>query len=118
MGDLMIYRLYTQTNQTRTFTEKCSGSKIPYRTTKIMRELYPDGDFVIIGEVKNFSEAIANQDVLVTSDGKALPILPRGSFIKPFEWIAGYIAVGENTYVAVIKSVFPAFFRRRKRKLF
>lgn len=69
----MLYRLYPQTNQTRIFTEKNSRSKIPYCTAKRMRELYPGGSFVIIGEIGSFSEAHADQDVLLISAGKALP---------------------------------------------
>ena len=76
-----------------------------------MREMYPGGGFVIIGEIGNFAEACAGQDVLIISAGKAVPILPRGSLIKPFEWIAGYIAVGEKIYVAVVRSLIPTFLR-------
>jgi hypothetical protein len=112
----MIYRPYLQTNQTRIFTEKYSGSKLPYYTAKKMRELYPDGDFVIIGEIGSFAMALEDQDVLVTSTGKAVPLFPRGSLIKPFEWIAGYIAVEKNTYVAAVRSLFPTFLHHRKRR--
>lgn len=112
----MLYRLYPQTNHSRIFTEKNSRSKIPYCTAKKMRELYPDGGFVIIGEIGNFAEVLPGQDALLTYTGKVVPIFPRGSLIKPFEWIAGYIAVGENTYVAAVRSVLPPFLHRRKRR--
>lgn len=107
----MLYQLYPQAGQTRIFTEKYSRSKIPYRTAKEMRELYPGGGFVIIGEIGIFAEVLADQNMLLTSVGKAVPIFPRGSLIKPFEWIAGYIAVGENTYVAAVRSIFPSCIR-------
>lgn len=81
---------------------------------KKMREQYPGGDFVIIGEIGNFAETLGCPDMLLTSTGKAVPIFPRGSLIKPFEWVAGYIAVGENTYVAAVRSIFPSFLRRWK----
>lgn len=81
-----------------------------------MRELYPGGDFVIIGEIGNFKEVFGGQDVLMISAGKAIPIFPRGSLMKPLEWIAGYVAVGENTYVAAVRSIIPTFLRRRKRR--
>jgi len=80
----------------------------------MLYRLYPDGSFVIIGEIGNFAKAYADQDVLLINAGKALPIFPRGSLIKPLEWIVGYIAVGENTYVAAVRSLFPSFLRRRK----
>jgi len=41
----------------------------------------------------------------VTGTGKSIPIFPLGSIKKPFEWVDGYAAVGENTYVAVVKSL-------------
>ncbi|AFM42305.1 hypothetical protein Desaci_3412 [Desulfosporosinus acidiphilus SJ4] len=110
----MHYQLYPQTNQTRIFTEKNSRSKIPYCTARKMRELYPDEDFVIIGEIGNFAEVFGGQDVLLTGSGKAIPIFPRGSLMKPLEWIAGYVAVGENTYVAAVRSIIPTFLRCRK----
>jgi len=77
-----------------------------------MKEIYPDKNFVIIGEIGIFADTFKFQDVLLTDDGKFVPIFPRGSLTKPFEWIAGYAAVGENTYVAVVKSIFPPFLRR------
>jgi len=74
-----------------------------------MKEMYPDEDFVVIGEIGICAESFNSQDMLLTDYGKLVPIFPRGSLTKPFEWIAGYIAVGENTYVAVVKSIFPPF---------
>lgn len=82
----MLYRLYPQTNETRIFKEKNSRSKIPYCTAKKMRELYPG---------TNYAEALGCPDMLLISTGKAVPIFP-GEVIKPFEWIAGYIAVGKT----------------------
>lgn len=112
----MFYRLYPQTKKTQVFTEKHSQSKLPYHSAKKMRELYPEGGFVIIGEIGNFANTFADQDVLLTDFEKKVPIFPRGSRIKPLEWVAGYIAVGENTYVAAVRSLFPSFLYLRKRK--
>lgn len=109
----MLYRLYPQIKQTRFFTEKYSRCQIPYRTAKEIRALYPDESFVIIGEIGIFAQTHAEEDMLLTESGKAIPIFPRGSVKKPFEWIAGYIAVGENTYTAAVRSILPAFLRRR-----
>jgi len=77
-----------------------------------MKEIYPDRNFVIIGEIGIYADTFNFQDAILTDDGKLIPIFPRGSLRKPFEWIAGYIAVGENTYAAVVKSIFPPFLRR------
>lgn len=110
----MVYYLYPQTNQTRLFTEKWSKSKIPYLNAKQMREMYPGSDFVIIGEVRNFTHPIGSYDVLRTNTGKEVPIFPRGSYKKPFEWIAGYAQVGENKYIAVVRSIIPYCLKWRR----
>jgi len=82
---------------------------------KKMKELYPNKNFIIIGEIGSMIKIFNSQDTLLTDDGKAIPISPRGSLKRPFEWIAGFIAVGENTYIAAVKSIFPAFASYLKR---
>lgn len=107
----MIYHICPHTNQTKFFLEKYSQSRIPYYTARQMRELYPRWGFVIIGEIGNFAKPFEAHDMLLESAGKAIPIFPRGSMVRPFEWVAGYIAVGENTYISAIKSIFPKCLR-------
>jgi phospholipase/carboxylesterase len=82
-----------------------------------MRAMYPGGGFVVIGEIGNFAQIHEDHDVLLTDDEKEIPIFPRGSLIKYFEWISGYIAVEKNAYAAAVKSIFPAFLRSRKQRL-
>lgn len=105
----MIYKIYPQAGGARLFVEPRSRSSFPYCTAKEMRTRYPDGNFVIIGEIGGIAQPSADGDWLLAGDGRALPILPRGSLKKPFEWIAGYIAVGKHTYIAVIRSLIPTF---------
>lgn len=112
----MFYRLYPQTNDARLFTEPRSQSGLSYRTVKEMRALYPNGNFVIIGEIGSFARPPTDGDKLLTEDGQLFPILPRGSLKRPFEWIVGYIAVEENTLVAAVKCLFPSAFRHQKRR--
>ena len=107
----MLYCVYPQTGLTKLYTEPHSGSKLPYRTVKEMREIYPHHDFTVIGEIGGFARPPNNRDRLLTKDGKVLPILPRGSLKRPFEWVAGYVAVGKSTYLAAIRGVIPAFSR-------
>ena len=106
----MTYRFYSQSNDSLQKTGRHSRSKIAYYSKQKMNELYRDGGFVVIGEIGNFAKKYAGQDVLVTDTGKRIPIFPRGSLKRPFEWCAGYVAVGENTYVAVVKSIISRFF--------
>lgn len=82
-----------------------SHCPIAYYSKQKMNELYPNGGYEVIGEIGNFAKKYAEQDVIVTDTGKSIPIFPRGSLKKPFEWVSGYAAVEENTYVAVVKSL-------------
>jgi phospholipase/carboxylesterase len=79
-----------------------------------MIELYSDKGYEVIGEIGNYAKLYSGLDEILTDTGERIPIFPRGSFLKPFEWVAGYAAVEENTYVAVIKSVIPRLFTIRK----
>ncbi|HEX3039047.1 MAG TPA: hypothetical protein VHP54_01965 [Caproiciproducens sp.] len=108
---MMLYRIYSQAGGTRIFTEPRSRSRLPYCTAKEMRTRYPDGNFIIIGEIGGFVRPSTEGDRLLTGEEKTLPILPRGSLKKPFEWITGYIAVGEHTYIAAIGNLISAFLR-------
>jgi len=101
----MLYRIVPQTNALKLYREPHSGSKLPYRTIKEMRKLYPDGNFVIIGEIGGIARPPTDGDHLLIGGGKSIPILPRGSLRKPFEWVAGYVAVDGNTYLAAIRSL-------------
>ena len=76
-----------------------------------MKEIYPDGGYEVIGEIGNFAEKYTKQDIIITDTGRTIPIFPRGSLKKPFEWITGYAAVGENTYVSVVKSIIPRWMK-------
>lgn len=91
-------------------TERYSRSSVPYYTKKQMNEMHPNGNYEVIGEIGNFAKKYDGQDVILNENGTSIIIFPRGSLKKPFEWVAGYAALEENTYVAVIKSVIPSFF--------
>lgn len=98
----MHYRIFAKTVTLRLYTEVRSQSKIPYITIRQMKKQYPGRGFVIIGEIGSLARAPADGDWLYLEDGKAIPIHPRGSLKRPFEWVAGYAAVDEGSYVAVI----------------
>lgn len=74
-----------------------------------MNELHPNGNYEVIGEIGNFAKKYDGQDVILNENGTSINIFPRGSLKRPFEWVAGYAALEEKTYVAVIKSVIPRF---------
>ncbi|MDD3350125.1 MAG: hypothetical protein PHC40_04620 [Eubacteriales bacterium] len=69
--------------------------------------MYEKSDYDVIGEIGNSAREYNNQDVILSNEGKLIPIFPRGSIVRPFEWIVGYAAISKNTYVAVVKSLIP-----------
>ncbi len=105
----MLYRLDPQANSAKLYTEPRSGSRLLYRTVKEMRKRYPDGDFAIVGEIGGFARPPNDGDELLTDDGGQIPVSPRGSRIRPFERVAGYVAVGKNTYLAALSSPWKIF---------
>lgn len=103
----MTYWFYPNGNNTMHMMERHSRRRIAYYSKQKMDELYPNCSYEVIGEIGNFAKKYSGQDVIVVDTGKCIPIFPRGSLMKPFEWVVGYAAVGENTYVAVVKSIIP-----------
>lgn len=107
----MYHQISVKTESLRFYTEVRSQSKIPYITTGQMKKRYPDEGFVIIGEIGSLARAPTDGDRLYLEDGKTIPIYPRGSLKRPFEWVAGYAAVDESSYVAVIGGFFQLFMK-------
>jgi len=110
----MTFQFYPKRNDALYTTERYSKSRITYYSKYKMDVLYPDGGYEIIGEIGNFAKRNPKLDEILTDAGKYIHIFPRGSLKKPFEWVAGYAAVGENTYVEVIKSIIPRFINMNK----
>ena len=107
---MMDYNVHPQNEELKLFREPHSRYKVPYRTIKEMQKLYPDGDFTIIGEIGGIERPPKVGDRLLISNCKFIPILPRGSFRKPFEWVCGYVAVDKNIYLATIRSPITIFY--------
>lgn len=98
----MKYQVFTMAGTVRVYTEVRSQCKIPYIPAGQMKKRYPDKDFVIIGEIGSLARAPTDGDWLCLKDGKTIPIHPRGSLKRPLEWVTGYTAVDESSYVALI----------------
>lgn len=106
----MTFEFCLKRYDTHYTTEQHTNSMIMYYSKHKMEELYPNGSYEVIGEIGNFTKRYSEQDEILTDANKRIPIFPRGSSKKPYEWVVGYAAVEENTYVAVIKSVIPYLF--------
>ena len=103
----MTFQFFQIRYDTQFTLEGHSNTIIIYYTKRKMNELYPNRDYEVIGEIGNCSKIYPNQDEILTEEGKHIPVYPRGSINRPFEWIIGYAAVGEKTYVAVVKGIIP-----------
>ena len=103
----LVYRFYGLGGNMRPMTERHSRSLIRYTPKKMMKEMYPNGGYEIIGEINNGLTKYTEQDSIMTEEGKQIPIFPRGSSVYPIEWPVGYARIGESSYVTVIKSMIP-----------
>lgn len=112
----MIFQFCLKRYDTNYTAKRHSNSIITYYSVHKMEELYPDGGYEVIGEIGNYANRYPNMDEILTDTGKSILIFPRGSLKKPFEWVAGYAAISENTYVAVVKSMIPQLFYNKKTK--
>ena len=108
----MLYRPDPNVGTTKCYIEPRSRCRLPYFTPREMRELYPDGNFMIVGEIGGLARPPDDGDVLMADGARRIPILPRGSIKKLFEWVVGYIPVSQSTYLAAVGSMLPAFLRR------
>lgn len=90
--------------------EPNSTTIITYYSKSKMKKLYSKNEYEVIGEIGNFTKKYPKQDEILAETGKRIPVFPRGSLKCPFEWVTGYAAVGEDTYVAVVKSIIPYLF--------
>lgn len=110
----MLYRIVPESGQTRLFTEPCSRCILRYSSKKEMSERYGDKNFNIIGEIGGFARPPDKGDFLLADSGRKIPIHPRGSLIRPFEWVTGYVAVEKGSYLAVVRSLLVRLTRCRK----
>jgi len=108
----MIYRINLQMDSPKFYREPQSGNNIPYQTVKEIWKLYPDNNFTVIGEIGGFARNSDSMDFLDIGGGKTIPILPRGSMKVPIEWVAGYVEVDTNSYIAAIRSLISFFWQR------
>ena len=107
----MIYRIKAQMDSPKFYREPHSGNNIPYQTVKEIRKLYPDNNFTVIGEIGGFAQYSDSMDLLDIGDVKTIQILTRGSMKVSIEWVAGYVEVDTNSYIAAIRSIISFFWQ-------
>lgn len=108
----MLYQTDRTTRAAGRYREPYSRSVLTCRTGRELRALYPGGGYQIVGEIGVLAPRSADGDSLLAASGTVIPICPRGSLMKPIEWVAGYIPLGGNAYAAAVASIFPAALRR------
>lgn len=112
----MTYQLHPAAKMSTLYKEPATKRQLPCCSAKDMRSLHPEGNYHILGEIGGRGQA-ANGELLLLPDGRTLPIGARGGIKRPFDWIIGYIPVGEDTYIAAIRSILPPCFHALQRRL-
>jgi hypothetical protein len=99
----MNYKIINQSNYSGKTVDKKSGSTITFYTKKQMKVIYPNQNYMVVGEIgeKNFEKG----DGVYNTDGKLLPVQPLKAHDAVTEAVAGYAMVDENKFVAVVKNV-------------
>ncbi len=81
------------------YKRKKTGLEVSYCKKKEMKDLYPAGGFSVVGQVGRGRDEIGELHTLNASEKiYAVSSMPHSK-------IKGYIKVGENEYLAVVKSV-------------
>lgn len=81
---------------------KIYGEEIECYSPKKMKELYPNKDYKVVGEVRaqNKKEAIERIGI----GDKARKVAEPDAFNKILNKVVGYVAVGQDEYVALLQS--------------
>lgn len=108
----MLYRPDPNIRTKKCYIEPRTRCRLPCFTPREMGERYTEGNFTIIGEIGGLARSPDNGDTLMADGEKQIPILPRGSIKRPYEWVAGYVPVSRHTYLAAVGGVLPAFLWR------
>ena len=106
-------------------TVKLDGIEIPCYTKKELEDVYPDGNWTVLGETKKknkkviyaklyLSDAIRSSELKLDKEGNEIPfdVCYSGLHNKILYKHAGYVPVnnGDSTYVALLKLRFASIF--------
>ena len=87
---------------------KLGGEPIFIYSVKKMKELYPDGNFTLVGESSGKKAKKDEERIGTLIVGKnAIDVHPEGRHGKFLNKVDGYLCVGDNKYVAIHKSRIP-----------
>lgn len=81
---------------------KIYGEELECYSPKKMKELYPNKDYKVVGEVRSQNKKEAVERIMIGS--KARKVAEPGAFNKILNRTAGYVAVGQDEYVALLES--------------
>lgn len=99
------YRADSTMGTARRYVGPCTRSRFPCRTERELETLCPNGDLLIVGKIGGSRTLFADGDMLLMSEGAAIPIRPWGSLVRSFEWVAGYVPMKEKAYAATVESL-------------
>ena len=81
---------------------KLYGEEIECYSPKKMKELYPNKDYKVVGEVRSQNKKEAVERISIGS--KARKVAAPDTFNKITNKVVGYVAVGQDEYVALLES--------------
>lgn len=81
---------------------KIYGEEIECYSPKKMKELYPDKDYKVVGEVRSQNKKEAVERIMIGS--KSRKVAEPDTFNKITNKVVGYVAVGQDEYVALLES--------------
>lgn len=81
---------------------KIYGEEIECYSPRKMKELYPEKDYKVVGEVRSQNKKEAVERIMIGS--KARKVAEPGAFNKITNKVVGYVAVGQDEFVALLQS--------------
>ncbi len=77
---------------------------IRYYTKKQIRNLYPNKNYKVVGEIGNTSGSKINS--AYTTEDKVTDVFCKGSYNRILDQSVGFAEIEDNIYLAIVKNVF------------
>jgi len=102
-GEKMDFEVRNKPNYSGKITTKKYHTHIKFHTEKQMREIYPNKNYRLVGEIGNKTGVQCG--TATNLDIQPLPVYKEKTHNRFTENVIGYTAVDDHTYLAVVKNV-------------
>ena len=99
----MDYKLIKMLDHSGELINRKYHIKLEYYTKRQMKRIYPIMNFRVVGEIGNRTGIQCG--AVENLDGNSLPVYKEKTHNILTESIAGYAAVDDHTYLAVVKNI-------------